>query len=138
MAERLCPFSAPLVKQDFGCRYAREIIRRGGAEIACEQAVAHERCIALHSIIRQSSLSAMGHEDDLLTVPHNVLVKIQYGGLLALQALTTTAEQTRIEDIASLVKTTSDTFPDLQNLPFAVINGTIASYKTQRRGKKQV
>lgn len=139
MAERLCPFGAPLVKHDFGCRYANEIIRRGGAEIACEQEEAYSRCVSLHATIKQSSLLAMGHNDDLLTLPHNVLVKIQYGGLLALQSLTgnNSAEQGRIEDISLLVAMAVEAFKGLEKLPLDRINDAIVAYKTQRRGKNR-
>ena len=138
MTDRLCPFSAPLIKQDFGCQHAKEIVPRGGAEIACEQADAHLQCSSLHDAIKQSALVAMGHEDDLLTVPHNVLIKIQYGGLLGLQASLDDSEKsnTRIEDITTLVVTAMDTYPDLKNLPFEQVSHSIKTYKTQRRGKK--
>ena len=138
MAERLCPFSAPLVKHDFGCQFATEIIRRGGAEIACEREEAYTRCVGLHTTIKQSALLAMGHSDDLLTLPHNVLVKIQYGGLLGLQSLTASSgdEQGGIEDIASLVSHAAEAFQGLDQLPLDNINKAIVAFKTQRRGKK--
>lgn len=47
MPDLLCPFSAPVVKQDFACQHAQEIIRRGGSEIACQQADAHGICMSL-------------------------------------------------------------------------------------------
>ena len=34
MSDLICPFSAPLVAQDFACRYGEAVIRRGGTEIA--------------------------------------------------------------------------------------------------------
>jgi hypothetical protein len=137
MPDLLCPFSAPLVRNDFGCNCAREIVRRGGAEIACEQSAAHALCSELHASIRRSALAAMDLEDDLLTLPHNVLVKIQYGGVLGLHSLTTGGPPPdgRVDDIAALVSTAVQTFQRLDNIPLDDINETIIAYKTRRRGK---
>jgi hypothetical protein len=137
MPDLLCPFSAPLIRNDFGCSNAREIVRRGGAEIACEQPASHALCSELHTSIRLSALAAMELEDDLLTLPHNVLVKIQYGGVLGLHALTSGGPPTdgRVDDISALVSTAMQTFQRLENIPLDVINETIIAYKTRRRGK---
>jgi len=137
MPDLLCPFSAPLIRNDFGCSNAREIVRRGGAEIACEQPTAHALCSELHTSVRRSALAAMGREDDLLTLPHNVLVKIQYGGVLGLHTLTAGGppENGRVDDIAALVSTVVQTFQRLEAIPLDVINETVIAYKTRRRGK---
>ena len=137
MSDLLCPFGATLVKRDFGCKYAKEIIRRGGAEIACMQSDAHAKCCALHGVIKTSFLQAMDLEDDLLTVPHNVLVKIQYGGLHGLQALESEDSQleTGIDDISLLVSNVTEKFHALESLPVDAINKVINEYKTQRRRK---
>lgn len=137
MSDLLCPFSAPVVKQDFACQHAQEIIRRGGSEIACQQADAHGVCMALHGAIKASALQAMELEDDLLSLPHNVLVKIQYGGLIGLQQLTSDSHpDDTIDDIASLVSSVMNRFVTLDNIPLDAVNQTIINYKTQRRRKK--
>jgi hypothetical protein len=138
MPDLICPFSAPLVKQDFGCQYAREIIRRGGAEIACDQAEQHSVCCNLHLVVKQSALAGLGYEDDLLTVPHNVLVKIQYGGLLGLQELVNEEDDTTdtVHDIASLVTRIQMLYQNFESIPTDSIIHSIREYKTQRRGRK--
>jgi hypothetical protein len=87
MDEHKCPFSAPLITRQFGCAKAREVVRRGGAEISCTDGAAHARCELLFQRMKAAALPAFGVEDDLLSMPHSVLVKIQYGGLLGLQRL---------------------------------------------------
>lgn len=137
MADLLCPFSAPVVKKDFACKYAQEIIRRGGSEVACQQSSSHNVCSALHGRIKTSALQAMALEDDLLTLPHNVLVKIQYGGLLGLKNLVEESQQDDVvEDIASLVSNVMSRFVTLENIPLDSVDQTIIDYKTQRRRKK--
>lgn len=135
MADLLCPFSAPIVKQDFACPHAQEIIRRGGTEIACQQAQVHNTCSRLHGAIKASALQAMALEDNLLTLPHNVLVKIQYGCLLGLKALLTRSEE-GIDDIAALVSDVMAKYDQVDAIPMASINQAIIEHKTQRRRKK--
>ena len=138
MSELICPFGVPVVKNDFGCKNAKEIVRRGGAEIACELSEAHRICYALHQRVKISALQAMALEDDLSTLPHNVLVKIQYGGLLGLQALIADVARQgdRIDDISSLISAAMEKFHSENNIPLDSINKTIMDYKTRRRRKK--
>lgn len=105
METRKCPFSAPLVTHQFGCCKAQEVVRRGGAEIDCTDAAACERCVRLFGRLKAAALPAFGVEDDLLSMPHSVLVKIQHGGLLGLQRVLAAAEAVteRVEDIDRLV-----------------------------------
>jgi hypothetical protein len=135
MSDFICPFSATLVKKDFACRYATEIIRRGGAEIACASEAGYADCCAIHNTVKVEALNAMGLEDDLLSLPHSVLVKIQFGSLLALQAETGSGE-TGVKDIYSLIATVNKIFKDHSQLPFDVINTAISNYKISRRSKQ--
>lgn len=138
MTDLLCPFSTPLVKNDYFCIYAQEIIRRGGAEIACQNQHAHSRCSELHNTMKTAALQAMDLEDDLLSLPHSVLVKIQYGGLTGLKKLTEDSVQTdsRVDDIDSLVSAAMDKFTSIDTIPMASITSSIMDYKAQRRRKK--
>lgn len=138
MSDLLCPFTAPLVKKDFLCPQADEVIRRGGSEIACKNPDSHSRCTQLHALVKSSALAAMDLEDDLLTLPHNTLVKIQYGGLLGLQAmmLPDKADSTQVENIESLVSQAISSYGDPAHVPLESINAAIINFKTQRRRRK--
>jgi hypothetical protein len=138
MSDLMCPFSAPLVKKDFLCTQADEVIRRGGSEIACKNLESHTQCTKMHTQMKLAALAAMELEDDLLTVPHNTLVKIQYGGLLGLQAMMSPekADSTMVENIENLVAQARSTYGELSNVQLEKINEAIANFKTQRRRKK--
>ena len=71
--------------------------RRGGPDVVCASDEAHQQCENLFQRMKQVALPAFGVEDDLLSMPHSVLVKIQFGGLLGLQRLqgNGTAESSR-------------------------------------------
>ena len=87
MKNRICPFSATLVRDDFACRHASQVVCRGGVEIACASAADHQRCTALLQAFKAVALPAFEVSDDLTQMPHSVLVKIQFGGLLVLLVL---------------------------------------------------
>jgi len=138
MSDLLCPFSAPLIKNDFSCHNAIEIIRRGGAEIACDSLDAHTSCSNLHNTIKMAALQAMELDDDLLTLPHNILVKIQYGGLLGLKNIieASIVEDNNVDDIVSLVTAAIEKFKTVDRIPLAPVTEAIINYKVQRRRKK--
>ncbi len=136
MSDLICPFGNPLIKHDMACSQAQEIIRRGGAEIACQNEQSHALCCGLHTSIKASALKAMDLPDDLSLLPHNVLVKIQSGGLLGLQAVCMDpVTNTSINDVSVLVASAISKFNEIDNLPFDELNEAIMKFKSQRRGK---
>lgn len=136
MESRKCPFSAPLITHQFGCSKAQEVVRRGGAEIDCNETAAHERCTRLFEQLKAAALPAFGVEDDLLSMPHSVLVKIQHGGLLGLQRLITgePAVSEGVKDIDRLLAEGIARFGDA--MPLADIVADMTAVKPRaRRGR---
>lgn len=138
MQDLICPFSSTLLQDDFGCRHASHIVRRGGAEIACSAAPAHARCAQLFQQLKDVALPAFEVADDLLQMPHSVLVKIQYGGLLGLQRhiLPDAAQKTGIEDINALIETAIGRYSSLEEIPCNALVEAITSHKLSRRRKR--
>lgn len=136
MEARKCPFSAPLVTHQFGCSKAQEVVRRGGAEIDCTDVAACERCTRLFGRLKAAALPAFGVEDDLLSMPHSVLVKIQHGGLLGLQRMLTAAGAVaeRVGDIDRLVADAQERYGE--SVPADAVVSDIAAFKPRaRRGR---
>jgi hypothetical protein len=133
MDEHKCPFSAPLITRQFGCAHAQEVIHRGGAEINCTDAAAHARCDLLFQRLKAAALPAFGVEDDLLSMPHSVLVKIQYGGLLGVQRVLRAAAQVaeRVEDVQALVAEALLRFSG--EIPCAPLVDDITAFKPRAR-----
>lgn len=135
--EQKCAFSQSLISDQFGCEHAEHVVRRGGAEIACRSAEACARCAALLQRLKLDALPAFGVEDDLLSMPHSVLVKIQFGGLLGVQRLIS-ADQVpadSVSNINALVMLAVQTYSGLDELPCAQIVDDMTGYKTRRRGR---
>jgi len=136
MTEHKCPFNAPLVTRQFGCVSSQEVIHRGGTEINCTDAAAHARCDRLFQRMKAVALPAFGVEDDLLSMPHSVLVKIQHGGLLGLQRLLRAEPQVaeRVEDVRALIAEAAQRFGD--DVPCAPLVEDITAFKPRaRRGR---
>lgn len=135
MSDRICPFSATLVKNDFACCHAEQIIRRGGAEFACRSAADHTRCTRLFAHLKATGLPAFELEDDLLQVPHGVLAKIQFGGLLGLQRLLGGSSQ-KVDDIAGLVDSAVTHYAQIEAIPCEQLTPDITGYTLSRRRKR--
>jgi hypothetical protein len=138
MEEYKCPFSAPLITRQFGCAHAQEVIHRGGAEINCTDVAAQSCCVQLFLNMKLAALPAFGVEDDLLSMPHSVLVKIQYGGLLGLQRLLRAEPQAgeRVDDIHTLATEALARFDGAANVPYAQLVADITAFKPRaRRGR---
>lgn len=131
-----CPFGAPLTKGLVRCRYAEEVVRRGGSEYDCRSEDHHGLCTGLFDRLKAQALPAFGVEDDLTTMPHSVLVKVQSGGLLGLRRLMGGAADQPIEDVAALVDAALARFGRLEDIPVAEIEGDMTGFKLERRSRR--
>lgn len=131
--EQICPFGSTLVTETFDCVHADQVVRRGGAEIICQDAAAYGRCTALFQKLKDAALPEFEVEDDLTTMPHSVLQKIQFGGLLGLQQFTTGQASDTIADIVSLVDTLEKKVGELDDLPYKDLVSFMTEYKLKRR-----
>jgi hypothetical protein len=138
MIDRICPFSATLARNDFSCNRAMQVIRRGGAEFACQSDTAHTRCRQLFEHCKQAALPEFGVEDDLTLMPQSILVKIQFGGLLGIQRITPgqTSAGNRIDDIDALLAAAISHFSSLESIPYDQLIDDISAWKLPRRRRR--
>ena len=134
MEEYTCAFSNTLITGQFGCDKAEQVTRRGGPDIACTSEAAHQRCEKLFQRMKAAALPAFGVEDDLLSMPHSVLVKIQHGGLLGLQRLVDGAGAADVKNIHALVDRANGKYRNLDAVPCPELVSDMTSYKLRRRG----
>ena len=131
-----CAFSGTLMRGGFGCAKAQHVVRRAGPDIACESQEAHARCAELFQHMKAAALPAFGVEDDLLSMPHSVLVKIQFGGLLGLQRQGNDAGRNSdtVKNIQALVNQTLQKHGNLDAIAYSTLVENMTSYKLKRRG----
>ena len=129
-----CVFPGPQISGVFACSQGRQVVRRGGAEIACGSEQAQRHCAQLFESLKAGALAHMQLEDDLLSLPHSVLLKVQYGGLLGLQQLIGD-DSGSVADIHGLLDRLQERYGELDNVPCADVAPKIAAFKMRRRGK---
>jgi hypothetical protein len=136
MEEYKCAFCNTLVTNQFGCEKAEQVTRRGGPDIACTSDEAHQRCEQLFQQMKVAALPAFAVEDDLLSMPHSVLVKIQHGGLLGLQRLldSDAAGSAVVQNVHALVDMAVGKYGNLNVIPCPALVQDMTGYKLRRRG----
>lgn len=87
--------------------------------------------------MKQAALPAFGVEDDLLSMPHSVLVKVQFGGLLGLQKLMnkSSAVTTKVDDIDILVAAAVGNYGSPNAIPCHEMVEDMRSYQLRRRSR---
>lgn len=132
MPDNRCAFSSPLIAEQYVCRLGEQVVRRGGTEVACQNESACSRCEAVFEWLKQVSLPAFGVEDDLTSMPHSVIQKIQFGSLGGLQNLLGIDPGERV-DIDRLLNQAADQYGGIDSLPYAGLVDTITAYQLKRR-----
>ena len=138
--ELKCPFASPITSGRAACSNAREVVRRGGSEYDCAVASAHALCSEVHGRLKAVGLKAFEVEDDLTSMPHSVLVKIQGGGLAGLQRLLggeTGADGVVIDDVRALVERALAEHDGLEGVPFDQLADDMTGYRLERRTRRR-
>ena len=133
MQEYKCAFSSTLITNQFGCEKSEPVTRRGGPDVACTSTEAQRRCEKLCQRMKTAALPAFGVEDDLLSMPHSVLVKIQFGGLLGLQRLLESGAA-EVKNVHALLNRAAEKYGNLDAIPYPALVTDMTSYKLKRRG----
>jgi hypothetical protein len=129
-----CAFSGALIGKQYGCQYALEVTRREGPSIACTSANLHEQCALLMVELKAAAIPHFGFEDDLTQMPHSVIMKIQSGGLAALQKCMHKAPSLEpVENIASLVIDAAQRYDGFSAIPYSELVTDIIGFKLRRR-----
>ncbi len=135
MDEFKCAFSGTLIGGGFGCVRAQHVTRRGGPDVVCGDVSAYGRCADVHARMKSIALPAFGVEDDLLSMPHSVSMKIQFGGLLGLQKqmLDTAAVADAVTDVDALLQQALAHYGGVDALPYTAVVPAMIACKLRRR-----
>jgi len=148
-----CVFEKALLS---GCAQCEQSQRHALAErevVACRSDAARSDCAELHRLFRERATFALRLPRDGIAITHNLMMKLQCGGLLAVQESITKsasgsqtaipagvgAGETVLENIAtvsdvhSMLKHINATAGVLRNLPWDQIVGLIKTWQSRRR-----
>jgi len=129
-----CAFSSTLITEHFCCANASNVVRRGGSEISCCDQAASKKCQLVYGELKKIAAPAFDTNDDLLNMPHGVMVKIQHGGLLGLNHLNDNSDNS-ISDISKLISDSEIKFKVLEDIPYESTIDYITGYKVRNRRK---
>ncbi|MGD2081378.1 MAG: hypothetical protein PVF91_00305 [Chromatiales bacterium] len=134
MSAPRCPFQTPIIAGDFECSLGDHVTVRNAPQVHCRSPDALRRCERVYARLKDVGLPAFGMEDDLLSTPHSVMQKIQYGGLLGLQSLSGLAPESpgTIPDIGALIERL-DADPGLDALPYSGLASGMTDFQLKRR-----
>jgi hypothetical protein len=132
-----CPFRATLITRSFACEHASEVTRRDGPDIGCSSESINKHCWDYFNALKKHALPELGFADDLTSMPASALQKIQFGGLLALQAINSDGcQEDSIDNISALIQSVFDKYQAFDNLPYDQCLQSIKNYKIKRRRGK--
>jgi hypothetical protein len=130
-----CPFQNPLITREFGCSLANPVTVRNTPQIHCGSAAALEVCNRVHEHLKSVALPAFGMADDLAATPHNIYQKIQYGGLLGLQASlgASSPDAGSVADVHDLIDAATEGGRRIEEIDYAALVPAMQSRATRRR-----
>lgn len=137
MDDLRCPFSTVLLEKAADCQYAQEVVRRGGYEIACQNATINKQCQALADKLRDGVLPLLGYENDLLTVPHSMLQKLQFGSVLTLTKTVQANSAVNVGELSQLPEKLLAVIKNYDNLPYSDIATAVEQIKLKKRRAKK-
>jgi len=130
-----CVFALPQVSNEFACEHGKLVTRRAGPDIACNSPAMQQQCACVYERLKQIGLTEFEFEDDLTQVPHGVWAKIQFGGLLGLDALCNDSDKRTLDNIAGTIQLVMQQYSELGMLPVEQITASMNAYRNRRRKK---
>lgn len=143
-----CAFEKAMLAGACACSLAERQNIAEREAVACGSPPARGQCAALRALLRQSSAFALKLMQADAPLPHAKEMKLQCGGLEAVQqavgnagAVTGSAAALasgvqglpRVPDVHSLLQACVEKFGGLQNLPYSAIVQSVAAYQIRRR-----
>ena len=132
-----CCFAITQISNEFGCEHGKLVTRRAGPDIACASEECRQKCHIVHERLKVVGLDAFDYEDDLTQVPHGVWTKIQFGGLLGLQAEIAEEAVHSVDNIFDLIDRLEQHYGHLEQLPYELAVSSMQGYKTRTRRRKK-
>jgi hypothetical protein len=130
-----CPFAKAILSGRFGCSLAQGINLAERHAVGCLDAVACKSCNVLLERLRHNALFALKVNSLNAPIPHAKELKVQFGGLLGLQANLhpELAGAAGVANIHEVVEQAQARYRDLDDLPYSEIVKSIAVVEVRRR-----
>ena len=131
-----CEFEKALTNNKAKCSHSSHFWLADREGYACKSAVSSARCRELLEKLRENSRFILKLKQAGDTLPHNMEIRVQAGGLAGIQILFTPGRQHKIDDIFALVEQAEVEFGGLDKLPYNQIVQSISRYQGRRSRKR--
>jgi hypothetical protein len=130
-----CPFEKAILSGRCACTKCQRLYIAERETAACTLPAAQERCIELLEQLCQNARFALKQTDLSSPLSHIKAMKVQCGGLLALQTIFSSEDASvqPIKDIDALVTQAQETFGEFGNLPYQEMVKFISHYQVRRK-----
>jgi len=133
-----CAFEKSILSRRSSCSRCKRFRLADREGAACTSPAGRERCLWLLEILREKARFALRLSGEEESLPFNKEMKVQTGGMLALQSLLdeSAAEKTVVDDIYSIISAAEQQYHGLESLPFSEIMPGIAAFEIRKRRRR--
>jgi hypothetical protein len=134
-----CAFEKSILSRRSTCSRCKRFRLADREGVACTSPAARERCLWLLELLRERARFALKLSGDEERLSFNKEMKVQTGGMLALQKIMneSASELCDVEDIYALISSAEACYESLESLPFSQIMTGISAFEIRKRRKRQ-
>ena len=136
IARNRCEFEKALTNNKAQCGHARHFWLADREGYACKARESSAKCRELLDNLRENSRFALKLQQTGDSLPHNMEIRVQAGGLQGLQSVVDGGDRSRIEDIHDLLERAKAAFGSLDALPYNRIVQAVSAYQGRERRKR--
>ena len=140
-----CKFEKALTSNQAQCGLAKHFCLADREGYSCKIAASSEKCDELLKKLRENSLFVLKLRDVSGSLPHNMEIRVQVGGLRGLFRLlekksenqsTLTASDAAVDDINGALNKILDKYGTLDNLPYSEIIKSVVQFQGRKRRQR--
>lgn len=131
-----CAFEKALTNNKARCRYSRHFWLADREGYACKSGEMSRKCHELLQKLRDNSRFILKLQQTGGSLPHNMEIRVQAGGLSGIASLLTAGQPGMIDDIHALLEHAEAEYGGLDRLPYARLVQSISSYQGRKSRKR--
>jgi hypothetical protein len=132
-----CEFEKALTNNKARCACARHFWLADREGYACKSSLSSAKCHQLLVKLRENSRFLLKLPQTVGTLPHNMEIRVQAGGISGIQALFDATPGQRVEDIHALVEQAEAEYGSLERLPYNRIVQSVSRYQGRKSRKRR-
>ncbi len=136
--QRPCPFEKAVMRGCCGCHRVRQVLIAERQTAACTEEASWHRCRAFFDALRDKARFALHIEDPEAPLPHAQKLRLQCGGLLALQTELAPGDDAAPStvDIDRLLAQAEVRYPKGEGLPWSSVMRGVSHYVVRARARR--